>query len=148
MNLNKALIIGRLTNNPEIRTTPSGQNVTSFGVATNRFWTDRNGQKQKGTEFHNVVAWGRLAELAQKFMQKGGLVYIEGRLQTRNWQDPQGIKHYKTEIIAERVQLGPKAAGVAPTESTEESFEPVEAAPNQPSDTTAVEEISPDEIPF
>ncbi|MDD2646785.1 MAG: single-stranded DNA-binding protein [Patescibacteria group bacterium] len=147
MDLNKALIIGRLTKAPEIRTTPSGQNVASFGMATNRFWTDRNGQKQKSAEFHNIVVWGRLAEIAQKFLTKGSLAYIEGRIQTRNWQDPQGVKHYRTEIVAERLQIGPKASGASANQAeSEESFEPVEATPNQGS--SLEEEISPDEIPF
>ncbi|MBI5732102.1 MAG: single-stranded DNA-binding protein [Candidatus Magasanikbacteria bacterium] len=111
MNFNRAVILGRVTKDPELRTTPSGQNVTSFGVATNRYWTNRDGQKQEQVEFHNVVAWGKLAEICAKYLTKGGLVLIEGRLQTRNWQDQQGNKHYRTEIIAENMQLGPKTIG-------------------------------------
>ena len=148
MDLNKVFLIGRLTKNPELRTTTTGQNVASFGLATNRFWTDRNGQKQKSAEFHNIVLWGRLAELAQKWLQKGGLTFIEGRLQTHNWQDPQGVKHYRTEVIAERLQLGPKSSAPSATsDAAEENFEPVEATPNQ-GETNPNEEISPDEIPF
>jgi single-strand DNA-binding protein len=148
MDLNKVFLIGRLTKNPELRTTTTGQNVASFGLATNRFWTDRNGQKQKSAEFHNIVLWGRLAELAQKWLQKGSLAFIEGRLQTRNWQDPQGAKHYRTEVVAERLQLGPRSTSPTAASSTEEeNFEPVEAVPNQ-GEGSPSKEISPDEIPF
>lgn len=150
MDLNKVMILGRLTKTPELRVTPNGQNVASFGIATNRFWTDKNGQKQKSAEFHNVVVWGRLAEIAEKFLLKGSLAFVEGRLQTRNWQDPQGVKHYRTEVIAERLQIGPKSSGQTAQTSQateEESFEPVEATPNT-GEPTGNEEISPDEIPF
>ena len=108
MNLNKAFIIGNLTRDPELRQTPTGQTVCSFGVATNRFYTDSSGQKQKQAEFHNIVAWGRQAEVVNQYLKKGSLAMIEGRLQTRSWQDQQGAKHWKTEIVAERIQLGPR----------------------------------------
>jgi single-strand DNA-binding protein len=113
MNLNKAFVMGNLTRDPELRQTPSGQAVCSFGVATNRFYTDGSGQKQKQAEFHNIVAWGKQAEIVNQYLKKGSLIFVEGRLQTRNWQDPQGGKHYRTEIIAERVQLGPRLQGGA-----------------------------------
>ncbi len=109
MNLNKVFIIGNLTSDPELRTTPSGQSVCNFRMATNRIWNDRDtGQQQQKTEYHSIVAWRRLAEIASQFLNKGSLVLIEGRLETRNWQDPAGNKRYRTEIIAERMQLGPK----------------------------------------
>src|SRR3989338_8267035 len=111
MNLNKAFIMGNLTRDPELRQTPTGQAVCSFGVATNRFYTDKTGQKQKHAEFHNIVAWGKQAEIVNQYLKKGSLIFVEGRLQTRNWQDPQGAKHYRTEVIAERVQLGPRPQG-------------------------------------
>ena len=111
MNVNKAFIMGNLTRDPELRQTPSGQAVCSFGVATNRFFTDSAGQKQKQAEFHNVVAWGKQAEIVNQYLKKGSLIFVDGRLQTRNWQDPQGGKHYRTEIIAERIQLGPRPQG-------------------------------------
>ena len=107
MNLNKAFILGRLTVDPQLRSTASGQQVASFGVATNRVWTDKSGQKQENVEFHNVVVWGRQAEIASKFLTKGSLVFIEGRIQTRSWDDRQGQKRRTTEVIAERLQLGP-----------------------------------------
>ncbi|MEK7635560.1 MAG: single-stranded DNA-binding protein [Patescibacteria group bacterium] len=108
MNLNKVFILGRLTADPQLRTTPSGQSVASFGVATNRVWTDKSGAKQQGVEYHNIVAWGRQAEIINQFLSKGGLVFIEGRLQTRTWQDQQGQSRKTTEIICEKMQLGPR----------------------------------------
>ena len=111
MNLNKVFLVGNLTRDPEARSLPSGQQVTSFGLATNRFYTDKAGQKQKQAEFHNIVLFGRLAEIASQYLAKGSLVLIEGRIETRTWQDAQGNKKYRTEIIGEKIQLGPRAAG-------------------------------------
>ena len=109
MNVNKAFIVGRLTDNPELRTTPSGQPVCTIRVATNRFWTS-NGERQKQTEYHSIVLWRRLAEIASQYLQKGSIVFIEGRIQTRSWDDSSGNKRYRTEIIAENMQLGPRTA--------------------------------------
>ncbi|MEX0878018.1 MAG: single-stranded DNA-binding protein [Candidatus Spechtbacterales bacterium] len=109
MNLNKAIIIGNVTKDPEVRTTPAGDKVANFSVATNLIWNDRStGEKQQKTEFHNVVAWRRLAEIAEQYLNKGGLVMIEGRIETRSWEDQSGVKKYMTEIIAENMQLGPR----------------------------------------
>lgn len=120
MNLNKVFIIGNLTRDVDLRTTPSGQSVASFGVATNRFWTDQAGQKQQEAEFHNVVVWGRQAEIANQYLAKGRMVMIEGRLRTRSWDDQaSGKKKYRTEVIAERVQFGPKFQQGAPASSQE-----------------------------
>jgi len=113
MNLNKVIIVGRMTADPELRKTANGTSVTSFGVATNRVWTDQGGQKQEETEFHNVVAWGRTAEIATQFLTKGSLVMIEGRLRTRSWEDKQGVTRKSTEIVTERLQLGPRPAGAS-----------------------------------
>lgn len=113
MNFNKVFILGNLTRDPELRQTPSGQSVATFGVATNSFFNDRAGQRQQRTEFHNVVVWGRQAEVASKFLKKGGMVFIEGRLQTRSWQDNQGQTRRVTEIICERMQLGPRSSGIS-----------------------------------
>lgn len=107
MNLNKVFILGRLTQDPEKRNLPSGQPVASFGVATNRYFT-QNGEKKEETEFHNVVTFGKLAEIACQYLTKGSLALFEGRLRTRNWEDSSGNKHYRTEIIVESMQLGPK----------------------------------------
>jgi len=109
MNLNKVILVGRLTQDPQLRSTPSGQAVCSFGLATNRIWIDKKtGKRQKQTEYHNIVLWRRLAEIASQYLTKGSLVLIEGRLQTRSWEDPSGNKRQRTEIVAERMQLAPK----------------------------------------
>ncbi len=113
MDLNKVIIVGRVTADPQLRTTPGGQSVTTLGVATNRVWTDKNGQKQEETEFHNAVLWGRQAEIASQFLVKGATVLIEGRLRTRSWTDKQGGQRRTTEIMAERMQLGPRPYGAS-----------------------------------
>ncbi len=109
MNLNRVILVGRVTSVPEMRTTQGGQSVCTIRIATNRNWTDSSGQKQEQTEFHSVVLWRRLAEIASQFLTKGSLVLIEGRLQTRSWQDTSGNTRWRTEIIAERMQLGPRS---------------------------------------
>ncbi|MBU1102120.1 single-stranded DNA-binding protein [Patescibacteria group bacterium] len=110
MNFNKAIILGNLTRDPELRTLPSGQSVVNFGIATNRFYTDKNGGKQQSVEFHNIVAFGKLADICSRYLSKGKMVLVEGRLQTRSWQGQDGLKRYRTEIIMENMQLGPRGA--------------------------------------
>lgn len=117
MNLNKVFIIGRLTQDPEVRSTQSGQSVATIRMATNRVWTDKSGQKQEGTEFHTIVAWGRLGEIAGQYLKRGGLAMFEGRLQTRSWVDQSNNKRYTTEIVAESLQMGPRSAGQASPEA-------------------------------
>ena len=95
--LNRAMLLGNVTRDPEVRQTTSGQTVCSFGVATNRAWTDASGAKQEQAEFHNIVAWGKLAEICRQYMTKGRKVYVEGRLQTRDWQGQDGVKRFRTE---------------------------------------------------
>ena len=120
MNLNKVYIIGRLAAEPEMRSTASGQSVATLRVATNRVWNNKQtNQKQEQVEFHTVIAWGRLGEIAQQYLVKGQLAYFEGRLQTRSWQGADGVKRYRTEIVAENLQLGPKASGVPYTGSSQ-----------------------------
>jgi len=120
MNLNKVILVGRLTQNPETRTIPSGQLVCTFGLATNRVWKNREtDQREEKTEYHNIVLWRRLAEIASQYLTKGSLVLIEGRIQTRSWQDSSGNKRYRIEIIAENIQLAPKSLSPQPI-STEE----------------------------
>lgn len=111
MNLNKVLLIGRLTADPQLRNTPTGQAVSTFSLATNREWKDTKGEKKKEVQFHNIVVWGRSAEVAHQFLRKGALILVEGRLQTRSWQDKQGQARSTTEIVCERFQFGPKTAG-------------------------------------
>jgi len=113
MNFNKATVVGRLTRDPESRAMPSGQTVASFSVATNRVWVGQDSNKQESTEFHNIVAFGKLADICSKYLSKGRLVLIEGRLQTNSWQDKEGNKKYRTEIIADNMQMGPRSGFAA-----------------------------------
>lgn len=153
MNLNKVFILGNLTRDPELRQTATGQNVATLGVATNRMWTDKGGNKQTQVEFHNVVLWGRLAEIANQYLSKGRLVFVEGRLTTRSWQDQQGQKKYRTEIVAENMQLGPRfqapAATPAPQNQNNETPEslPEVQLDEMPLDNKP-EEIKVENIPF
>lgn len=118
MNLNKAMIIGNLTRDPESRTTPSGQTVANFGVATNLIWNNANGERQEKVEYHNVVAWRKLAEICAQYLHKGSKVYIEGRLQTRDWEGQDGVKRYRTEIIADNmIMLDSKGSGSRSTDA-------------------------------
>ena len=104
--VNKVIIVGRLGKDPEVKTTPSGEKVSTFSMATSEKFTDRNGQKQEKTEWHNIVAWRKLAEIIERYVKKGSLLYIEGKLVTRSWDDPQsGQKRYKTEIVANQMQM-------------------------------------------
>src|SRR4030042_5344627 len=142
MNLNKAFLIGRLTRDPESRALPSGQSISTFGIATNRVWTNpENNEKQEQTEFHNIVAFGKLADICNQYLKKGGLVMIEGRIQTRSWQDQNGGTKYRTEIVAERLQMGPKAA-----QKAEGPKEPVEAPSEQVPEIQIEEEAPADEV--
>ncbi len=111
MDFNKAIIVGRVTADPQLRTTPGGQSVVTIGVATNRTLTDKAGARQEATEFHNIVIWGRQAEIAGQYLTKGSTVLVEGRLQTRSWTDKQGQQRKTTEIMCERFQLGPRPMG-------------------------------------
>ncbi|MDQ1283887.1 MAG: single-strand DNA-binding protein [Patescibacteria group bacterium] len=108
MNVNKVLLVGRLTRDPEVRNTSSGQTVASISLATGYTWKDKNGQKQERTEFHNLVLWGRLGEIAGQYLIKGQEAYFEGRLQTQKYTDKTGADRYKTEIVVENMQLGAK----------------------------------------
>ena len=140
MNLNKVFLLGRVATDPEMKTIPSGTQVCSFRLATNRIWTDSNGQKKEKAEYHTIILWRRLAEIASQFLTKGSLVLIEGRLQTRTWQDPSGAPRSRTEIVAERMQLGPRAAGkIVPGKET---------PPEEEIPIIEEEEINVNEIPF
>ncbi|MBI5306253.1 single-stranded DNA-binding protein [Candidatus Wolfebacteria bacterium] len=111
MNLNKVFIIGNLTRDPELRSLPSGIPVVSFGVATNRVWKNQQGEKQEEAQFHNIVVFGKQAEIANQYLAKGRMAMIEGRLRTSNWEAQDGTKRSRTEIIAERIQFGPRPVG-------------------------------------
>jgi len=103
--LNRAMVIGNLTRDPELRTTSTGRSVTSFSVATNHSWKGADGQKQERAEFHNVTAWGKLGEICNQYLRKGRKVYIDGRLQTSDWQGQDGLKRYRTEIVADNMVM-------------------------------------------
>ena len=169
MNFNKAIVVGRVTSDPEVRTTPGGQSVTSFGVATNRYWTNANSEKQDKVEFHNIVAWGKLAEICGQYLAKGALVLIEGRLETQSWEGQDGVKRFRTEIIAENMQMGPRSAqsgGGAPTPAQQApvsegpapaptaptpNAQPAESSPqnsSQGQNPESEEEIKIEDIPF
>lgn len=111
MDLNKVILVGRVTADTQLRTTPGGQSVTTIGVATGRVWMDKNNQRQEETEFHNVVLWGRQAEIAGQYLKKGTMVLIEGRIRTRSWTDKNGQQRRTTEVMSERMQLGPRPMG-------------------------------------
>ncbi|MCX6702086.1 MAG: single-stranded DNA-binding protein [Candidatus Zambryskibacteria bacterium] len=147
MYLNKAIIIGNLTRDPEIRAIPSGVKVASFGVATNRVWKDKNGVKQENVDFHNIVVFGRQAEIVGQYMKKGSSILVEGRMQTRSWDDAGGVKKYRTEIVADRIQFGPRRD--VPT-GNYTAPAPAEEDHKKALDTIEYpeEEINPEDIPF
>jgi len=151
MYLNKAIIIGNLTRDPEERALPSGTKVATFSVATNRIYTDKEGQRQEDTQFHNIVVFGRQAETSAQYLKKGQQVTVEGRLQTRSWDDQQsGQKKYRTEIVADRVQFGQKAGGGGSADSggTQEQNKDAQKQNTGEQIEYPQEEINPDEIPF
>ena len=131
MNVNKVILVGRLTKDPELRTTPSGQTVTSISLATNNFWTDKSGQKQEKTEFHNIVLWGKTAEVAGQYLVKGQEAYFEGRLQTRAYTGKDGVERRTTEIVAETMQFGSKPGAGAGAGNSNYNSAPKQASPQR-----------------
>jgi single-strand DNA-binding protein len=109
--VNKVILVGNLGSDPEVRTTPGGQRVANFRMATSRSWTGQDGQRQEKTEWHSIVAWGKLADICERYLNKGKQVYVEGRLETRSWQDKEGQTRYKTEVICEQMQMLGRAGG-------------------------------------
>ncbi len=153
MNLNKVFILGRLTADPQVRTTPAGHSVATLSVATNRVWTDKGGNRKEETEFHNVVVWGRQAEIAGQFLAKGSMLLVEGRLQTRAWEDQQGQKRKTTEIVSERLQLGPRSAGggnnaYAAKKESGKTAPVVSDSEEIPAINLDEGEIKPEDLPF
>lgn len=144
------MIIGNLTRDPEMRTTTTGQNVTSFGVATSRVWKDAAGAKQEKTEFHNVVAWGKLAEICSQYLAKGRKVYVEGYLQTREWDGQDGTKRNRTEIICDNMILldkAPQGQGGQPASRPMSPSAP-QSASFVPAPAPTEDEIKVEDIPF
>ena len=154
MNLNKVFLIGNLTADPELRTTTSGQKVCTLRMATNRTWKNQAGQKQEKAEFHSVILWGRLAEIASQYLKKGNMTYIEGRIETRSWDDPSGVKKYRTEVIAERLQLGPRGGGgqQSPIDQEDQGFQGSTPKESMPAEEIPIieedEDIDVKDIPF
>lgn len=155
MYLNKAFLIGNLTRDPELKALPSGSKVASFSLATNRVFKDKEGARKETTEYHNVVAFTRLGELCAQYLKKGSQALVEGRLQTRSWDAPDGSKKYRTEIIADNVQFGFRNSGpggAAGTAADASSGKGKDAAATEPTGGEAIEypqdEINPDDIPF
>lgn len=143
MNVNKVILVGRLTRDPEMRTTPTGQSVATISMATNSFWTDKSGQKQDKTEFHNVVLWGRQAEIASQYLTKGQECFIEGRLQTRAYTGKDGVERRTTEVIGETMQLGSRAQGSGGGASAAPRPASNQAAPQSKANNQPVEEEIP-----
>lgn len=143
-------MIGRLAADPESRTTTSGQDVVSLRLATNRVWTNQSGQKQEQVEFHSITLWGRLAQIASQYLKKGGLAMIEGRLQTRSWTGQDNVKRYRTEVVAENIQLGPRTQGAQESVGggnygTSQKF--TSQKPSYPAGGPARKEVAEEEIP-
>jgi single-strand DNA-binding protein len=150
MYLNQVLLYGNLTRDPELKALPSGQQVVSFGLATNRTFTNKEGQKQEQTEFHNVVAFGRTAEVMGQYLKKGRPVFIQGRLQTRSWES-EGRKNYRTEIVVDTFQFGPQGGGAGMgggAAAGAASAPAFDAAPSGDEIQYPEEEINPEDIPF
>ena len=154
MYINKAMLYGNLTRDPEVRSLPSGGQVASFGLATNRVFKKADGSKQEATEFHNIVVFGKQADTVAQYLKKGSSAFVEGRIQTRTWDSPEKGKQYRTEIVAERVQFGPRAGGSGaggPSSREGMDVSDAEAPQKAPKDDTIdypQEDINPDDIPF
>lgn len=153
MYLNKVIILGNLTRDPELKSLPTGTKVASISLATNRSWKDAQGAKKESVEYHNVVAFARQAEVIAQYCHKGSSLYIEGRLQTRSWDAADGVKKYRTEIILENFQFGPKAGGATSTPSSPSPVSDTDAPQKDaPADLDTVEypeeEINLEDIPF
>lgn len=154
MYLNRAIIIGNLTRDPELRSLPSGVQVATIAVATNRVWRDKNGAKQEAADYHNVVVFGRQAETAAQYLRRGSSVLVEGRMQTRSWDAADGSKKYRTEVVADRIQFGPRRDGVVSSASTSNMKEDLsreagkQEAPSEDVIEYPEENVNIDDIPF
>ena len=150
MYLNKAIVIGNLTRDPELRSLPGGTKVCSFSLATNRVWKDKNGARQEAADYHNVVVFGRQAETVAQYMKKGSSILVEGRMQTRSWDDKNsGEKKYRTEIVADRTQFGPRSGGSEGGAGARSTTPKASAAAEEVDSIEYPEEdISPEDIPF
>ncbi len=150
MNLNKIFILGRLTADPEARALPSGQAISNFSLATNRVWKDKTGNRQESTDFHNIVLFGRLAEVANQYLNKGKMCLIIGRIQNRSWEGKDGQKRYRTEIIGEELQLGPRMQSDASSVNSASTFQkkPTKKEDEKDLETEDEGEVDVEDIPF
>ena len=151
MYINKAIIYGNLTRDPELKSLPSGAQVCEFGVATNRVWKDKNGARQESVDYHNIVVFGRQAELIKQYLHKGSGVFLEGRIQNRSWDAKDGTKRYRTEIVADRIQFGPRSGaggGVYEQKDSSEKTEKSKGKEEAPAIEYPEEEINSEDIPF
>lgn len=147
MYINKAIIYGNLTRDPEVKALPSGSKVCNFSVATNRTWKDQSGKKQESTDYHNVVFFGKQAEIIAQYMHKGNAIMVEGRITTRSWEGQDGKKNYRTEIVGENFQFGPKGGSSAPSSSASSSG-PSDDMPEVDTIEYPSDDINPNDIPF
>jgi single-strand DNA-binding protein len=148
MNLNKAFILGRLTADPEARSLPSGQAVSNFSLATNRVWKDKEGNRQESGDFHNIVLFGKLADIANQYLNKGKTCLVIGRIQTRSWDGKDGQKRYRTEIVGEEIQLGPKNESSGGSTSYNKTNPTTKTAPPKKIETEDEGEVDVEDIPF
>ncbi len=147
MYINKVILFGNLTRDPELRALPSGMNVCNFSIATNRVYKDRDGKKQEQADFHNIVVFGRQADTVNQYLKKGSTAYIEGRMQTRSWEQ-NGEKKYRTEVIADSVQFGPRGSGGGASRQTDEGPADDQAPAGGAGIDYPKDDINPDDIPF
>ena len=154
MFINKVIIIGNLTRDPEMKALPSGGKVTSFSVATNRVWKDQSGKRQEASDYHNIVVFGRQAETCAQYLKKGSQAFVEGRLQTRSWDGQDGKKQYRTEVVADRVQFGTRTGGTTGGSQTgtyqrpESPSMPEQSIPELEEINYPDDDLNPEDIPF
>lgn len=154
MYINKAILYGNLTRDPELKALPSGAKVVEFGMATNRVYKDKDGNNKEEAEFHNIVSFGRQAEVIAQYLKKGSPIFLEGRIRTRNWEAKDGTgKRYKTEIVIDRFQFGPRPAGAGGGAGSWQGREKSNTTASEPKDSGEAiqypeEDIKPEDIPF
>jgi len=155
MYINKAIIYGNLTRDPELKALPSGNKVANFSVATNRTWKDQSGKRQEAVDYHNVVFYGKQAETIVQYLKKGAGIMVEGRMSTRSWDSPDGKKNYRTEVIGDRFQFGPKGGALSSGPSTTSSASPSSVSADSSQDIPDIDtieypsdDLNPEDIPF
>jgi single-strand DNA-binding protein len=148
MYINKAIIYGNLTRDPELKALPSGSKVCNFSIATNRTWKDQSGKKQESTDYHNIVFFGKQAEIIAQYMHKGNGMMVEGRITTRSWEGQDGKKNYRTEIVGENFQFGPKGGSGASSTASPSSGSDAADMPEVDTIEYPTDDLNPNDIPF